>query len=58
MYESDDIIKYLFDTYGDGQVPSSLTGGVWTALSAGIGGAARYDTHTHTHIHTYTHRAK
>ncbi|CAM9848009.1 unnamed protein product, partial [Phaeothamnion confervicola] len=38
MYESDDIIRYLFDSYGGGaEVPLSLRLGVLTALSAGIG---------------------
>ena len=41
MYESDDIITYLFETYGDGQVPSSLTGGFLTTLSCGLGLLAR-----------------
>ncbi len=37
MYESDDIIEYLFDTYGDGKVPSSLTNGFWTTLTCSLG---------------------
>lgn len=41
MYESDDIILYLFTTYGDGQVPGLLTGGIVTTLTAGLGLALR-----------------
>jgi len=41
MYESDDIIKYLFEKYGDGQVPLTLRLGALTALSAGLGQAPR-----------------
>jgi glutathione S-transferase len=37
MYESADIIQYLFDTYGDGKVPLGLRLGLLTSLSAGIG---------------------
>lgn len=43
MFESDDIIKYLFRTYSDGDgdndgnVPSSLNGGILTTLTAGFG---------------------
>jgi hypothetical protein len=35
--ESDDIIKYLADTYGDGTVPIALRLGVATVLTAGLG---------------------
>ena len=41
MYESDDIIHYLFKTYGDGQVPLGLRLGFLTVLSCGISLAAR-----------------
>eukprot|EP00951_Prasinocladus_malaysianus_P000335 scaffold2523_cov34-Prasinocladus_malaysianus.AAC.1 len=41
MYESDDIIAYLFKTYGDGQVPLPLRLGAATVLTAGLGGMAR-----------------
>jgi glutathione S-transferase len=41
MLESDDIIKYLYDTYGDGKVPLSLSLGPLTTLSAGLGQAGR-----------------
>ncbi|KAL5682247.1 hypothetical protein ACJX0J_008632, partial [Zea mays] len=36
MYESDDIIKYLADTYGDGTVPIMLSLGLLTAITAGL----------------------
>lgn len=36
MYESDKIIKYLFETYSDGEVPSCLTGGLSTTIACGI----------------------
>ncbi|KAF8753133.1 hypothetical protein HU200_011789 [Digitaria exilis] len=36
MYESDDIIKYLADTYGDGSVPIMLSLGLLTAITAGL----------------------
>jgi len=41
MYESDDIIKYLFTKYGDGEVPLALRLGAVTALTAGLGLIAR-----------------
>jgi glutathione S-transferase len=41
MYESDDIVRYLFDTYGDGQVPLLLGLGRLTDLSAGLASLAR-----------------
>lgn len=41
MYESDDIIRYLFTTYGDGEIPGLLTAGFLTTLSAGLGSIAR-----------------
>ncbi|KAK9829088.1 hypothetical protein WJX72_003830 [[Myrmecia] bisecta] len=40
MYESDDIIAYLFQTYGDGQVPLGLRLGFFTVLSCGLALAA------------------
>ena len=42
MYESDDIIKYLADTYGDGTVPLALRLGAGTAITAGLSGIGRY----------------
>jgi glutathione S-transferase len=41
LYESDDIVRYLFETYGDGQVPLLLSAGVLTDVSAGIASAWR-----------------
>mmetsp|Transcript_9060 Transcript_9060/g.15567 ORF Transcript_9060/g.15567 Transcript_9060/m.15567 type:complete len:350 (-) Transcript_9060:80-1129(-) len=37
MYESDDIIQYLFNEYGDGEVPLTLRLGPVTAITAGLG---------------------
>ncbi|CAN0847064.1 hypothetical protein LINGRAHAP2_LOCUS4772 [Linum grandiflorum] len=36
MYESDQIIKYLVDKYGNGQVPLMLSLGLVTTLTAGL----------------------
>ncbi|XP_059070073.1 uncharacterized protein LOC131071573 isoform X2 [Cryptomeria japonica] len=36
MYESDDIIKYLVEKYGDGKVPLMLSLGLFTTLTAGL----------------------
>ena len=36
MYESDDIIKYLVNKYGDGQVPLLLSLGLLTTLTEGF----------------------
>jgi glutathione S-transferase len=41
MYESDAILAYLFDKYGNGKVPLGLRLGMLTALSAGLGLMAR-----------------
>eukprot|EP00775_Hariotina_reticulata_P008777 gene8777-8955_t len=41
MYESDDIIQYLFTEYGDGQVPLSLRLGFLTTLTCGLALAPR-----------------
>ncbi len=41
MYESDDIVRYLFETYGEGRVPLSLAAGPLTELSAGLASALR-----------------
>mmetsp|Transcript_18887 Transcript_18887/g.52907 ORF Transcript_18887/g.52907 Transcript_18887/m.52907 type:complete len:347 (+) Transcript_18887:111-1151(+) len=48
MYESDDIIKYLFNTYGGGEaeIPGLLTAGFFTVLSAGLGNMARVGSNT------------
>eukprot|EP00238_Polyblepharides_amylifera_P014951 CAMPEP_0196578922 /NCGR_PEP_ID=MMETSP1081-20130531/13259_1 /TAXON_ID=36882 /ORGANISM="Pyramimonas amylifera, Strain CCMP720" /LENGTH=323 /DNA_ID=CAMNT_0041898319 /DNA_START=82 /DNA_END=1053 /DNA_ORIENTATION=+ len=37
MYESDDIIAYLFQEYGSGEVPLTLRLGMATAITAGLG---------------------
>jgi glutaredoxin len=38
IYESDDIIQYMFDTYGPvgAKIPSSLQGGLLTTLTCGV----------------------
>jgi hypothetical protein len=36
MYESDNIIKYLVDKYGDGKVPLLLNLGMLTTITAGL----------------------
>ena len=41
MYESDAIINYLFNEYGDGQVPLPLRMGYFTTLTAGLALAPR-----------------
>ena len=41
MYESDDIVRYLFETYGDGSVPRILGLPVVTDLSSGLASVAR-----------------
>jgi glutathione S-transferase len=41
MYESDDIIRYLYETYGDGRVPTSLSLGALTLAGAALAGAVR-----------------
>jgi glutathione S-transferase len=41
MYESDAIVRYLAETYGDGRVPLSLSLGPLTTLSAGLASAVR-----------------
>ena len=41
MYESDDIVRYLFERYGDGAVPWSLAMGPLTDLSSFAASAAR-----------------
>ena len=41
MYESDDIIAYLYETYGDGKVPWLLSLGPLTTLSASFASAFR-----------------
>jgi hypothetical protein len=41
MYESDAIIDYLFNEYGDDQVPLPLRMGYFTTLTAGLALAPR-----------------
>ena len=41
MYESDDIIQYLFQQYGSGEVPLLLRMGAVTTITCGLGLAAR-----------------
>jgi glutathione S-transferase len=41
MYESDDIVQYLFDRYGDGRVPLLLKLGPVTTLTAALAGLPR-----------------
>lgn len=36
MYESDDIVQYLFNEYGDGEVPLTLGLGPVTSITAGL----------------------
>ncbi|KAL6858742.1 hypothetical protein ACP4OV_017744 [Aristida adscensionis] len=36
MYESDEIIKYLADKYGDGTIPIMLSLGILTTITAGL----------------------
>ncbi|KAL3681077.1 hypothetical protein R1sor_024033 [Riccia sorocarpa] len=36
MYESDDIIKYLTEKYGDGSIPLTLSLGALTTITAGL----------------------
>lgn len=40
MYESDDIVNYLYKTYGSGEVPLALRLGPLTALTASLPAAA------------------
>ncbi len=41
LYESDEIVGYLFERYGAGRPPFLLAGGVLTNLSAGLASALR-----------------
>ncbi len=41
MYESDDIIRYLFERYGDGRVPFQLSPGFLTNTTAALASAWR-----------------
>ena len=44
MYESDDIVKHLFNNYGDGKVPWGLSLGILTALSCALALLPRYSS--------------
>jgi glutathione S-transferase len=41
MYESDEIVSYLYERYGAGRPPFGLAGGAFTNLSAGLASALR-----------------
>jgi glutathione S-transferase len=41
MYESDEIVRYLFDRYGDGRVPMMLAMGPITDVNSVLAGLAR-----------------
>lgn len=41
MYESDDIVRYLFEQYGDGEVPLALAMGPLTTATSFLASAAR-----------------
>jgi glutathione S-transferase len=41
LYESGEIVRYLFDRYGDGKVPALLAGGPLTDASSGLASAFR-----------------
>ncbi len=47
MYESDDIVEYLFDRYGDGSVPFSLAVPVLRDLSSILSGLPRIGYGSH-----------
>ena len=44
MYESDDIVQYLFTQYGDGRVPLGLKLGILTALSCALALIPRWES--------------
>jgi len=41
LYESDEIVRYLFERYGDGRVPALLAGGLLTDASSALASAFR-----------------
>ena len=41
MYESDAIVRYLYETYGDGRVPVALSLGTLTTLTAALASVPR-----------------
>jgi glutathione S-transferase len=46
-YESDDIVRVLFERYGSGRVPLALAGGFLTDVSSGVASAVRLGAGTH-----------
>lgn len=42
LFESDEIVQYLADRYGDGKVPLSLRMGPLTVVSGGVGSLLRF----------------
>ena len=47
MYESNEIVRYLFTEYGDGRVPAALALGALTNLSSALAGAFRVGRGSH-----------
>ena len=41
MYESDDIVRYLYSRYGQGEIPRWLSGGVMTNFSSALANLPR-----------------
>lgn len=52
MYESDDIVAYLYDRYGAGKPPLSLTMGPLTLLSSSAASAMRFWRGSRLHVST------
>lgn len=46
LYESDDIVRYLFDTYGNGEVPWLLTLPIVPTVSSTLSSAVRFGAGT------------
>ena len=65
MLESDDILKYLFETYADGRVPLHLAAGPLTSAACAIGSMTskrqsappvdNTDANGTSMLHIYTH---
>ena len=47
MYESDEIVRYLYTEYGDGKVPPLLAAGILTDAGAALASALRLGFGTH-----------
>lgn len=47
MYESDDIVRYLFESYGDGRIPWTLSTPLFTDASAVLAGLPRLGHGSH-----------